>query len=120
MTNIVILSIILGILFILKTIFNYLVFKYEEIPFYRYKIKWLKLEYKKNKGKLLKFLTNIQLEYDIYEYHIDCKCKPIGKLGEQITYYHIPDKHSCRCGYKICPEKYRLLKKKLINKLDLN
>ena len=117
MTNIVILSIILGILFILKTIFNYLVFKYEEIPFYRYRIEWLKLENKKNKGKLLKFLTNIQLEYDIYKYHTDDNCKPIGTLGEKVTYYHKPDKYTCRCGYKICPEKYRLLEMKLINKI---
>ena len=109
--------VLLILCFLLKTIYNYLVFKYEDEPFYRYKIKWLKNEYKKNKGKLLKYLTNVQLDYDIYDYYIDdIKCKEIGKLGNQTTYIHIPDINRCNCGYKISEKKYRFL----INKLNKN
>ena len=73
-------------------------------------------EYKKNRNKTLKYLTNIQLEYDIYDYIIDNKCKPIGKLGNKTTYMHDPFRINCNCGFRISDEKYN----KLVDKLNKN
>ena len=115
MSQIVFLLLLMLIAFILKTIYNYLVFTYDEIPFKKYRIKWLKNEYKKNNKKLLKYLTNVQLDYDIYNYYNGKECKEIGKLGNTITFIHRPQRKTCNCGYKICEKKYKSLLDKLNN-----
>ena len=56
---------------ILGSLYNYLVIKYDEIPYFKNKLKMLDIEYKKNNGKIMKYLDNIQLENDIYEYNTD-------------------------------------------------
>ena len=101
---------------ILGSLYNYLVIKYDEIPYFKNKLKKLDIEYKKNNGKIMKYLDNIQLENDIYEYNTDPKCDIPDKYRACYAYRHIPDRENCKCGYSISNEKYTKLVKK-INKI---
>ena len=108
---------IIIILFIYKSISNYIIYKFYEIPFIQYRLNRLKNEYNKNNGKILKYITNIQREYDIYDWVVGKKCKQIGKLDNEYTYFHTPNKNRCGCGFVISHRKYDLVIKKFNKKL---
>lgn len=103
-------------LFSLGSLYNYLVIKYDEIPYLKNKLKILHIEYTKNNNRIMKYLDNIQLENDIYEYKTDPACDIIDKYRACYAYRHTPNKDDCKCGYRISDEKYTKLVKK-INKI---
>ena len=100
----IILTVIIILLFI-KTIINYIDLVYIKRPHCRYQTHWLKNEYFNNKNQVLKYITENQIQYDIYILTSDPACISMGDNNNG-PYIHSPDKDKCKCGYKICKEKY--------------